>query len=63
MYIDLSSFVIFIALGRAYRLRGEILKLLYGWQATKGWDHFYGESWPLITPFKDFNFATGEGLG
>ena len=54
---NLTIVVIFIGLGRAYRLerRGGILKLSNGGQATKGWDHFYGESWPLKTPCKDFN--------
>ena len=32
-------------------------------QATKGWDHFYGESWALKTPCKDFNLAITGGLG
>ena len=35
--------VMFIGLGRAYRLEG-ILKLSSGWQVAKGWDHFYGGS-------------------
>ena len=43
-------------------LRGGILKLSNGRQATKGWDHFYGESWALKTPCKDFNLATVGGL-
>ena len=32
-------------------------------QVTKGWDHFYGGSWPLKTPCKDFNLAVVGGLG
>ena len=32
-------------------------------QVTKGWDHFYGGSWPLKTPCKDFNLAIVGGLG
>ena len=40
---------------------GEILKLSYGGQATKGWDQFYGRSWPLKTPCKDFNSEIGGG--
>ena len=59
--------VIFIWLGRAYRLVGQggggILKLSNGGQATKGWDHFYLGSWPLKTPCKDFNLAIVGGLG
>ena len=39
----LITIVIFIGLGRAYRLEG-ILKLSSGWQVAKGWDHFYGGS-------------------
>ena len=31
-------------------------------QVTKGWDHFYGGSWPLKTPCKDFNLAIVGGL-
>ena len=54
--------VIFMGLGRACRF-GEILKSTYGWQATKRWGHFYGGSWPLETQCKDFNLATGRGLG
>ena len=55
---------VFIGLGRAYRL-GENLKLSYGRgeQSKKGWDHFYGESWPLKVPCKDFTLATAGGLG
>ena len=56
--------VMFTRLGRAYRLWGVgVLKLSYGDQAAKGWDHFYGGSWPFKTPLKDFNLATGGGLG
>ena len=51
-----------MGLERAYRL-GEILKSSYGRQATKGWDHFYGESWSLETACKDFNLTIGGGLG
>ena len=54
--------VIFMGLGRAYRL-GWILKLWNSRQASKGWDHFYGWSWPLKTPCKDFNLAIVGGLG
>ena len=54
--------VMFIGLGRAYRL-GDILKLSNGEQATKRWDHFYGGSWPLKTPCKDFNLAIVVGPG
>ena len=40
--------VIFIGLGRAYRLGGWgwvwTLKLPNGGQVTKGWNHFYGGS-------------------
>ena len=43
---------LFIGLGRAYRLGWEILKLSYGRQFTKGWDHFYGRSFGLKTPCK-----------
>ena len=54
--------VIFIGLGRAYRLGGGgILKLPYGWQAKKEWDHFYGGSWPSTT-CKDFNLVIVGGL-
>ena len=33
--------------GRAYRLGGDFKAIIWedgggGWQATKGWDHFYG---------------------
>ena len=42
----------------------RILKLSNGGQATQGWDHFYGGSWPLKTPCKDFNLViVGGGLG
>ena len=41
----------------------EILKLPNGGQVTKGWDRFYGGSWPLKTPCKDFNLAILGGLG
>ena len=41
---------------------GEILKLSYERQATKGWDHLYWGSWALETPYKDFNLAIGRGL-
>ena len=41
---------------------GEILKLSCGGQATKGWDHFYGGSWPPKTPWKGFDLAI-RGLG
>ena len=41
----------------------RILKLSNGGQATKGWDHFYGESWPLKILCKDFNLATVGRLG
>ena len=34
-----------------------------GGQSTKGWDHFFGESWPLKTSCKDFNLAILGGLG
>ena len=35
--------VIFVGLGRAYRLWGEgDLKLPYGWDAKKGCNHLYG---------------------
>ena len=34
-----------------------------GGQFTKGWDHFYVESWPLKTPYKGFNLVIGVGLG
>ena len=54
--------VIFIGLGRSYRLGGT-LKLSYGVQAIKGWDHFYRGILPLKTPCKDFNLAIGGGLG
>ena len=37
---------IFIGLGRAYRLRGDFEFIKWGGQATKGWDHFYGEGDP-----------------
>ena len=30
--------------------------------ATKGWDYFYGESWHLKTPCKDFNLKCGVEL-
>ena len=33
--------VIFMGLGRAYRLGGGFKVIIWG-QATKGWDHFYG---------------------
>ena len=46
---------------KLYRL-GEILKLSYERQATKGCDHFYWGSWALETPYKDFNLAIGRGL-
>ena len=39
-----------------------ILKLSNEGQATKGWDYFYGRSWPLNTPCEDFNLAI-VGLG
>ena len=42
---------------------GGILKLSNREQATKGWHHFYGESWPIKTPCKDFNLAIVGGLG
>ena len=57
---------IFIGLGRAYRLEGgggRILKLSNRGQAWRGWDHFYGGSWPLKTPCKDFSLAIVGGLG
>ena len=56
--------VIFIGLGRAYRL-WRYFKLLNGekgWQTTKGWNHFYGRSLPLKTPCKKFNLAIRGGL-
>ena len=34
-----------------------------GGQATKGWDHFHGGSFPLKIPCKDFNLAIVGGLG
>ena len=46
---------------KLYRL-GEILKLSYERQATKGCDHFYWGSCALETPYKDFNLAIGRGL-
>ena len=33
-----------------------------GDKPQKGWDHFYGRSWPLETPNKDFHLAIGGGL-
>ena len=43
---------------------GEILRLSYrGGQVKKGWDHFYGRSWPLKPPCKDFNLAIAGWLG
>ena len=30
--------------------------------AIKGWDHFYGESWPLKTACKDFDLENVGGL-
>ena len=39
-----------------------ILKLSNRGQATKGWDHVYGESCPLKGPCKDFNFVIVGGL-
>ena len=53
--------VIFIGLGGSYRL-GGILMLSNG-ASYKGMDHFYGESWPLKTPCKDFNLAIVGRLG
>ena len=32
-------------------------------EATKGWDYFYGGSWPLKIPDKDFNFTIVGELG
>ena len=54
--------VIFIGLGRAYRLGGT-LTLSNAGQDRKWCDHFYGGSWPLKTPCKDFNLAIVGGLG
>ena len=45
------------------RTWGEILKLSYRGQVTKGWNHFYGRSWPLKTPCKDLNLTIVGGLG
>ena len=42
---------------------GWILKLSNGGQASKWWGHFYGGSWSLKTPCKDFNLAVVGGLG
>ena len=42
---------------------GEILKLSYSGQATKGWEHFYMRGSFLKTPCKDFNLTIGGGLG
>ena len=36
------------------RLDFEVMK--WG-KATKAWDHFYGGSWPLKTPCRDFNLV------
>ena len=65
----LITFVIFIGLGRAYRLGGgsrEILKLSYGrgkgGQTKKGRDHFMGEVDPSRHHVK-FNLAIVGGLG
>ena len=38
------------------------LKLSYGGQDTKEWNHFYVGRWPLKTPCKNFNLAIGGGL-
>ena len=57
--------VIFIGLGRAYRLGyWGFWSYQMGWggQGTKGWHYFYGGSWPLKTPWKDFNLAFVGGL-
>ena len=54
--------VIFLGPGRAYSLQG-ILKLSNVGQGRKEWDHFYGWSWPLKTPSKDFNLTIVRLLG
>ena len=36
--------VIFIGLGRAYRLGWDFEVIKWGGLAAKGWDHFYGGS-------------------
>ena len=46
--------VIFIGLGRAYRL-GGFSNYQMGGQAAKGWYNFYVESLPLKTTYKDSN--------
>ena len=43
--------------------RGGILRLSNREQATKGCDHFYGGSWTLKAPCKDFNLAIVGRLG
>ena len=42
---------------------GGDFNIISGGQATKGWDHFHGESWPLKASCKDFNLAISGGLG
>ena len=48
--------------GRAYSLQG-ILKLSNVGQGRKEWGHFYGWSWPLKTPSKNFNLTIVRLLG
>ena len=50
-------------MGEGERGVGWILKLSNDGQVTKGWDHFYGGSWPFKTPCKDFDLAIVGGLG
>ena len=36
--------------------------IIWRGQGKKGWDHFYGGSWPLKAPYKDFNLEIVGGL-
>ena len=54
--------VIFIGLGRAYRLGWGHFEVIKWGTSHKGMEHFYGRSWPLKTPCKNFNLAI-VGLG
>ena len=63
LYICLIIVVKFIGLGRGYRLRGDFEFIKSVWQATKGWGHFHGESWPLKAPCKDYNLVIVGRLG
>ena len=59
--------LIFMGLGKAYRLGGDFKVIVIwkggGGRGEGGLDLFYGGSWPLESPCKDFSLATGGGLG